>query len=63
MTDLAVPSRSSYVADLQVGTTIQGTITLSKKTVTIEPVQSNISEQVSESTSAADGIALFPRVS
>jgi hypothetical protein len=63
MTDLAVPSRSSYVADLQVGTSVQGTITISRKTVTIEPVQSTISESVSESTSSADSILPFPRVS
>lgn len=62
MTDLAVPSRSSYVADLQVGTSVQGTITISRKTVTIEPVQSTISESVSESTSSADSILPFPRV-
>jgi hypothetical protein len=63
MTDLAVPSRSSYVVDLQVGTSVQGTITISRKTVTIEPVQSTISESVSESTSSADSILPFPRVS
>ena len=63
MTDLAVPSRSSYVADLQVGTSVQGTITISRKTVTIEPVQSTISESVSESTSSTDSILPFPRVS
>ena len=63
MTDLAVPSRSSYVADLQVGTSVQGTITISRKTVTIEPVQSTISESVSESTSSADSILPFPRIS
>lgn len=63
MTNLAVPSRTSYVADLQVGTTVQGTITLTSKTMTIEPVQSNISERVLESTSFEGGMALFPRVS
>jgi hypothetical protein len=62
MTNLAVPSRSSYVADLQVGTSVQGTITISRKAITIEPVQSTVSESVSESTNSADSILPFPRL-
>ena len=63
MTDLAIPSRSDYVADLQTGTVLQGTITVSGRTVTIEPTKSTVSESVGESTSAADSINPFPRVS
>ena len=62
MTDLAVPSRSSYVATLLVGTAVQGTITIDRKTVTIEPVKSTISEQIRESNNAADSMLAFPRI-
>lgn len=62
MTDLAVPSRSSYVADIQIGTSVQGAITISRKAITIEPVQSTVSESVNESTNFADSIQTYPRV-
>lgn len=60
---LRVPSRSDYAVELQVGTTLSATVTISDKVVLIQPVKSASEYSVSESTSVSGSIAAFPTVS
>ena len=62
MTNLVVPSRTSYVVNIETGTKIEGTFTITRKQVTIEPVKSDISEVATEVTNADGSLAAFPRV-
>jgi len=62
MTDLAVPSRQSYVANLQTGTVITGTISIDEKSIKIAPVKSGLEYTVTEAGAVADSFATFPTV-
>jgi hypothetical protein len=63
MATLSVPSRTDYAVDLQVGTTISATITISEKSVSIAPAKSAAEYAVVESTSANGSMIAFPAVS
>lgn len=63
MTNLSVPSRSDYVVSLNIGTHIQGTITFRARSLNIMPVESNIMEQILESTKFEGNISQFPSAS
>lgn len=61
MTSLAVPSRPVYTVDLQTGTKISGTVTLAEKSMSIAPVKSGITYQLTEVNAVSGAIDSFPR--
>jgi hypothetical protein len=62
MTSLAVPSRPVYTVDLQTGTKISGTVTLSEKSLVIAPAKSGLTYGLTEANSVSGSLAQFPRV-
>ena len=61
MTSLAVPSRPVYTVDLQTGTKISGTVTLTEKSMVIAPVKSGVTYGITEANSVAGAFEQFPR--
>lgn len=61
MTSLAVPSRPVYTVDLQTGTKISGTVTLTEKSMVIAPVKSGVTYGITEANSVAGTFEQFPR--
>ena len=63
MTSLAVPSRPVYTVDLQTGTKISGTVTLTEKSMVIAPAKSGVTYEVTEVNSVTGTFEQFPRAS
>lgn len=61
MTSLAVPSRPVYTVDLQAGTKISGTVTLTEKSMVIAPVKSSVTYGLTEANSVSGTFEQFPR--
>lgn len=61
MTSLAVPSRPVYTIDIETGTKISGTVTLTEKSMVIAPVKSGLTYGITEANSVAGAIDQFPR--
>lgn len=62
MTSLAVPTRPVYTVDIETGTKISGTVTLTEKSMVIAPVKSGEIYDLTEANSVSGDIASFPRV-
>jgi hypothetical protein len=61
MTSLAVPSRPVYTVDIETGTKISGTVTLTEKSMVIAPVKSGLTYDITEANSVTGAIDQFPR--
>lgn len=61
MTDLTVPSRSLYIANINTGNTIGGSVTVSEKSIVIAPEQSGLTYSLTEANDATGPIEQFPR--
>lgn len=57
---LRVPSRSDYSVELKVGTIISATITVTEKSILIEPTKSGTDYTLTEAVSVSGSLAAFP---
>lgn len=57
---LRVPSRSDYSVELNVGTTISATVSVTEKSVLIAPVKSATDYTLTEAVSVDGSMAAFP---
>lgn len=63
MSNLRCPTRSSYNAELLIGTKISGTVTIGEKSINIAPVKSATDYDLTEATAVAGSFLAFPTAS
>lgn len=63
MSSLSCPTRTLYTVDIQVGTKIAGTVTISEMSAVIAPVKSTSTYTLTEATDVSGVFNSFPQAS